>query len=976
MTFYRSANRTARILGVTVSALALMACSAGSMMQQERAASTGQTPTTQAAPQAAPQNLPPGSQTWTQQRSDIPADSSVRYGQLSNGMRYAIMRNTSPPGQASLRVRIAAGSLMEDDNQLGLAHFIEHMAFNGTTNIPEGDLIPILERLGLAFGPDTNAFTSFDQTVYQLDLPNTGEETVTNAFFILREMVGEMTLDAGAIDRERGIVISEERTRATPGLRAVMARYDFLMRGQLIPRRFPIGDVEVLRTAPREAFVSYYERYYRPERATIVAVGDFDVDEMEQHIRRTFSDWRNENPAGPDPVIGDVAERGPEVGIYVETGTQPSMQIAWVSPPDLSPDMLETRRMRTIRNLGFAVLNRRYQNMARSENPPFTSASGFRSTDLNAIDTVSLYASFEPANWQRALEAMEQEARRITQFGITEAELQREITESRASLQSAVAGADTRRTPQLSNQIIGTVNDDRVFTAPATNLEIFEATVSDLTAEQVSAVLREAFSGSGPIVFITSPTPIEGGEAAVLAALNASQATTVQPVEQASAIAWPYSDFGQGSAIVSQTEIADLETTLVRFENGVTLTVKPTAYRNDQVLVSVRAGQGYLAVPRDRFTPLFALSNVMPEGGLGQLTAQQLEEALAGRVYGASVTPGESSYLFSGGTRPQDLRVQLEVLTAYLTDPAWRPEPFERLRTVYRQALGQLDATPSGVFSRESGALLRSGDGRFAFPTADQIASARIEQLRDPVMTDLARGPIEVIIVGDVDVDTAIAEVQRTFGALPTRQSAPEELASARDVRFPQGVTEPVQLTHSGRADQALGYVAWPTVDSRESLYEARVVSLLAGVMRLRLIEELREGQAVTYSPGVSSTASWNFPGYGYLSASMEAPPEAMAEFFSDVDDIAAQLVNETITLDELERARRPAVEALRRNMNTNEYWRGQLQDLHTDETRLHAIRSAVADLERITPEEIQRAARTYLVRDRAWRATVTPRSR
>jgi zinc protease len=226
---------------------------------------------------------------WPQTTSDIPADSNVRFGTLPNGMRYAILRNSTPPGQASLRLRIDAGSLMEDETQLGLAHFMEHMAFNGTTNIPENELLRILERLGLAFGADTNAATGFDQTFYQLELPRTNDETVDTALRIMREQVSEALMDPQAIDEERGVIVGEERTRNTPQLRSTKAQLALLAPGQRVANRFPIGDLNIIRTAPRDRFVAFYEAYYRPSRAIMLAVGDFDVDVMEGKIRGAFA---------------------------------------------------------------------------------------------------------------------------------------------------------------------------------------------------------------------------------------------------------------------------------------------------------------------------------------------------------------------------------------------------------------------------------------------------------------------------------------------------------------------------------------------------------------------------------------------------------------------------------------------------------------------------------------------------------------
>ena len=266
---------------------------------------------------------------WGQTLSDIPADASVRFGVLPNGMKYAIMRNATPPNQAALRLRFDAGSLSETDAQKGLAHFLEHMAFNGSNNIPEGEMTKRLERLGLSFGGDTNAFTSFDQTAYTLNLPNTTDEVVETSLFVLRETASELLFDAAAVDAERGVIVGEERTRDVPGLRAAKAQFAFLAPGQRLADRFPIGDLNIIRTAPRDEFVDFYRKYYRPERATMIAVGDFDIDKMEAQIKAAFSNWDNPAADGPEPVLGEVQPRETETRIFQEPGLQSSTQIFW-----------------------------------------------------------------------------------------------------------------------------------------------------------------------------------------------------------------------------------------------------------------------------------------------------------------------------------------------------------------------------------------------------------------------------------------------------------------------------------------------------------------------------------------------------------------------------------------------------------------------------------------------------------------------
>jgi zinc protease len=949
--------------------LLLLAASSIALVAALPAASQAQ----QAAPAASAGVAP--SDPWPQAASDVPAAEDVRFGQLPNGLRYAIMRNATPPGQASIRVRIDAGSLMEREDQLGLAHFMEHMAFNGSTEIPEGELTKRLERLGLAFGADTNASTSFDATVYQLDLPNTQTATVDESLFILRQMLGEATLETAAIDRERGIVLSEERTRANPGLRSLMAQLDFLMPGQLVPRRMPIGSTSVLANAPRERFVEFYEGYYRPERATVVVVGDFDVAEMEAKVVSTFGDWTATTLSGAEPDLGTVRPRGREAGMYVEAGLTPSIQIAWLGAPDQRPDTRALRRENTVRGLGLAVLNRRLGVIGRGANPPFINAGAGRSNLFDSVLLANVTASYDGDAWQPALAAIEQETRRIAEFGITQAELDREITEARTGLTNSVAGAATRRTPALANGIVGTVNEEVVFTSPATNLALFEEAVAGLTADEVNAVLKTTFTGGGPLVYLTAPTAPEGGEEALLAALTASEAVPVTAPEAAATLTWDYTDFGPAGTVAERTVVQDIDTTFVTFENGVRLTVKPTTFRDEQVLVSVRIGQGVLELPTDRALPVLALGQVYAEGGLGRLTAQQLEEVLTGRTYSAGLAAGEDAFVLNGATKPADLDVQMQVLAAYATDAAWRPEPFERARAQFRSVLPVLDAQTQGVFLKESLSRLRPGDARFAFPTAEDIASWSIDDLRSVVQPKLEQGPIEIVIVGDVDVDAAIASVASTFGALPPRAAAAPLTEAQRSARFPVGTPEPLDFKHGGRPDQALGFVAWPAVDNFTNTREARVVRLLADVLRLRLIEELREGQAVTYSPNVGAQASGNFAGYGYVSALIEAPPEKLPGFFADVDRIVASMGTDPITEDELNRARQPRLEALRRSQASNEFWLGELAEAQTDPNRLPALRSVESDLQSITAAEVQAAAAKYLIPSTAYRITVTPRA-
>jgi zinc protease len=348
-----------------------------------------------------------------------------------------------------------------------------------------------------------------------------------------------------------------------------------------------------------------------------------------------------------------------------------------------------------------------------------------------------------------------------------------------------------------------------------------------------------------------------------------------------------------------------------------------------------------------------------------------LARVLSGRIYGASFAIGGNGYQLGGATRPEDLLLEMQLLTAYLTDPGLRPAPFEQIKALFPQIIAQQMATPAGAFGIQSASLLASGDSRQAFPTAADLAGWTNDQLKAEVSAGLASGPIEVVVVGDTTVDAVVAAVGSTLAALPARGPAPTPAPGADVRRFPAGTPEPVRLTHGGPAEQALGYVAWPSADAVADETEARRINLLAAVLELRVLARIREELAIAYSPDARSSASDVYADYGFIFVSAQTTPENQTPFFAEVDAIAASLRDTPITEDELTRARAPQVEALRRVQAGNEYWLAQLSEVTTQPGAATEITTHISDLEAVTPADIQALAQRYLVPNKAWRASV-----
>ena len=924
-----------------------------------------------AASAAAPPAIGDRDRVWPQSYSDLPADPDIRFGVLANGMRYALMHNDTPKGEVSLRLRIGSGSLEEDDAEQGLAHMLEHMAFKGSVHAPGADneIIKRLERLGLSFGGDTNAHTGWDDTGYQLDLPNDEPQTVDTGLTFLADVGSGLLIKPEALATERGVVLSEERLRDTPDYEVAKARLDFLLKGQLAASRFPIGKVAVIQTAPASLLRRFYDANYRPDRAVLVAVGDFDVAAMQAKVEQLFGGWRGVGPETPAPDLGKPAVRQGATQLIVRKGAAPSLAIAWATPPDEAADSFAKERRDFIENLAFAALNRRLQRVAHAPDPPFLSAAAGRSETLRSARIAELSVSFKPGEWRPAMVAAVRLQRQALQYGFSQAEVDREVTEAGVRFRNAAASASTRRTPTLAEEVIRTVDDREVDTSPAEDLKLFGQFTTGLSAAEVDAALRKTFEGDGPLVSLATPDPVDGGEGAVAAAFRETEAAPVAAPAALQALSWTHTNFGADGQVVERREVPDLHVTFVRFANGVRLTLRPSALRKDQVLVSAHFGLGRLGLPRERVVPDWALSSFVA-GGLQDLTYEDVQQVLADRTASVGLGVDDDAFSLSGATRTKDLQLQLQLLAAYMTVPGWRPEAFTRTQALTGVALEQLSATPQGVEARDLVALQHDGDARWRTPTPDDVRAARLNQLKALLQPELGHAPREVVITGDTTVEDAIRAVAATFGALPAARDEPIP-PGGDQVRFPQGGGAPIVRLDHGRPDQAIAYVAWPATDLLSDPLRARRINIAAEVLQLRLTDRVRVAEGASYSPSAGASESETFPGYGDVFAGVETPPTKIAGFYADVAKITADMRERGVTDDELRRAVKPRIEEIERAQQTNTYWLSMLHDAQDDPRRLALIRTSIPQYRAITIHDVQATAQAYLVDAHAWRFQV-----
>ncbi len=905
---------------------------------------------------------------WPFAASDLAPDPEYRVGVLPNGMRYIIRPNATPAAQGMVYLWINAGSLGEEPDQAGYAHFIEHMAFNGSTRVPEGEMVRLLEREGLAFGPDTNASTTFDRTVYMLNLPRNDAALLDTALMIMRETASELTLDPAAVAREIGVIQSERRVRDTYQQRATIDQLRFFYPGSAFAENWIGGRDETIDAATSRRLRDLYERWYRPSNAAIIVVGEFDADAAEAAIAAHFASWQAapvETPASAGPF--DL-ERAGQTAIFIDPALSEQINVsrsaAWIA----RPDTVASRRERLLREIGYAIINRRLQSLGRSGDPPFRAAGMVTEEVFQQARTTSLVVQAAEGEWQRGLAAAQEEYRRALLEGFSQAEVAEQIANLDGSIEANAAGAATRHNSNFITGAMTLLEDEQIPTTPQSAAERFANTRPLITPEAVlAAMLADLVELDNPLIRFSGRTAPVGGEAALRAAWDAGMAAELAPREAATVASFAYTDFGPPSAIVADTVEPLLGIRTIAFANGVRLNLKRTDLAADRITVQVNIDGGQMLDTREN--PLAtAMTSSLILGGLGAHSLDELQSILAGHQLGIGIEADEETFLFSATTTPRDLQMQLQLFAAAVADPGWRTDGEEQYHRNVSNFFARLDATPDAALSTALGAIVSDNDPRFSLQSQDAYLQLSFARLRDAIGSALGNGAIELALVGDFDEEQAIAFVASTFGAFPQREADFEAYVDNRDRSFTADRT-PRTLTHSGEANQALLQMLWPTRDG-EDLAESLELNLLEGVAQSLLLDRLREELGQTYAPGASADQSRVYPDWGTFSISASVTPADMPATRAAMLAVIEQLRAAPVDADTLLRARAPQLEAYDNLLKSNGGWMGLVDRAQSQPDRLARFLEGRALLEALAPEDVQAMAQRYL--DPAQRLEIT----
>lgn len=913
---------------------------------------------------------------WLFRGSDIPPDRDWIFGELPNGVRYAVRRNGVPPGQVAIRVRIDAGSLMETDSERGFAHLIEHLTFRGSAYVPDGEAKRIWQRLGTTFGSDTNAQTTPTGTTYKLDLPSATAAGLDESLKILSGMIAQPNLSTAALNAERPVVLAEQREQPGAQVRIGDTIRQTFFAGQPLAERSPIGTVKALEEATAASVQAFHQRWYRPDRTVVIISGDVDPAQFEALVSKYFTTWKGNGPPPPEPDFGKPDPSSPVAAVTNEPSLPPIISWAVLRPWIYRYDTIIFNQKRMVDQMAVRLINRRLETRARSGGSYIQASVSLDDVSRSANGT---FISILPIgdDWETALRDVRAVIADAQAAPPAQAEIDRELAEFDAAMKAQV---DTARAEQGAQQAdnMGQAIDIRETIASAQvsyDILIGAREKGFFTPDAILDSTKRVFMGDATHAVVnarTADATIVGRLETALKADVSGVAATRDALKTVTFAQLP--KLGKPGKVVRRLSSKELKVPLeleqVDFANGVRVMLYPNRGETNRVYVRVRFGGGLNALPANRPTMAWAAPLALVSGGIGKLGQEELDQLTVGRRIGLSFAIEDDAFSFSSMTSPEDLADQLTLIAAKMAVPGWDAKPIARARAVTLTAFDAYNASPGGVLSRDLEGLLHNGDPRWTSPTRAQVAASTPAMFKALWAPLLASGPIEVQVFGDFQTETAIDAVAKSLGALAPRRAAKRAVPP---VAFPAITGKPVILTHDGPTNQAVAVVAWPTGGGIEGITDSRRLDLLAQIFSDRLFDRLRSEAGASYSPSVQSGWPLGLPAGGRLLAVGQVPPDKVEFFYTLVREIAADLAAKPIEQDELRRTLVPYLQYIARASTGNTFWLNQLEGGAYDQRRLDTVNSIAADLQGATPEVLQQTAQKYLKPDGAWLLQVVP---
>ena len=904
--------------------------------------------------QQAPSAAPPAAQT-------LPVDSRVRIGTLPNGLRYYIRQNAKPEKRAELRLVVNAGSVLEDEDQRGLAHFLEHTAFNGTTNFKKNELVDYLESIGVRFGADLNAYTGFDETVYILPVPTDSAHIVNKAFQILEDWAHGQLFDPVEITNERGVVVEEWRGRKGAGDRMLNQWLPIALKDSRYAVRLPIGTKESIESANEERLRRFYRDWYRPDLMAVIAVGDFDPARIEALIRQHFSRIQPRPNARPRTLPEVPGNRAPLVGIASDReATSSSVDLIFKVPRQETKTVGDYRRD-LIEGLYLGMLNNRFAEISRNPDAPFLGAGASKGNFFaRSIDAFSLSAGVKDGGIARGLEALLAEAKRVDQFGFLESELARQKQSVLRAYERSFAEREKTVSGSFVDEYIGNFLDGEAIPGIEYEYQLTQQLMPTITLQDVNRLAREWITDENRVIIAQAPikdgVPVPS-EAELLAVFDkAAKATVVAWTETLSDAPLLPSVPAPGR-VVSERSIPAVGLTEWRLSNGARVLIKPTDFKADEVLLNAYSEGGTSLAPDADFMSAALASQIVGLGGLGSFNRTDLAKKLTGKAAGVSASVGTTSEGLSGRASPKDLETLFQLIHLQFTAPRLDSTAF---RAFSNQVLPQLEnrgSSPEEVFGDTVQVTMSQGHVRGRPITPAVFREVDIAKSYAFFRNRFAdAGDFTFLFVGNVSTDSLKPLVEKYLATLPS--TGRKETWKPVTPTMPRGVIS--KTVRKGTEPKATTIMAFtgPFVYTPENRFLFRA---LTDVFQIKLNETLREQLGGTYSPSVGG-APTRVPHAEYmLRVDFESSPENVETLTRTVLALIDTLKAKGPSAADVEKVREQLIRTRETDLKTNGYWAGNIASRdQAGEDVAGLLEPYDRMIRNLTAAQVQQAARLY----------------
>ena len=850
----------------------------------------------------------------------LPQDDRILSGTLQNGVKWRYRQHNNPPGKMALMMHVATGSLNETDAQKGLAHFLEHMAFNGSENFPPGKLIPYFESIGMQFGADLNAYTSFDQTAYMLFTPDTTTPQIDKALMCLSDYAFRLSLLPEEINKERGIVLEESRSGKNATQRIRDKLWPDLFAGTRFATRLPIGDEKVISTAPQKEFEDYYRAYYRPENITVVLVGDAPSEGIVPLITKWFGQHKPSGEARPT--------HGPEFKPFTKSRalvvTDPEMAYCQVQMLNIQPGRgatvtVEQRRVELIESLASWMMSRRFDDRVKKSKASYRGAGTSVSDFFHDGLLVGGYAVGEGKDWSKMTAEMVEEIKRGREFGFLNRELDLAKAEYFAAAERAVRTESTQNARGLINEIVGAVNDRQPVLSALQNLDLHKEVLPTITLPEINAAFKGHFA-PGAFAFVVTMSSKENvpSQEEVLRVAQNAEAVKVEPlVDEAAGKTLLAKDPTPGK-LTEVTEDKDLGIHHGWLANGIRVHHRFMDYKKDSVLVSISLAGGDIEEDAQNRGITEVASLAVNEAATHRLNSSVLRDLMTGKNISVAANPAGDHFGLHVTGSPKDLEAGLQKAYSLLTDGVVEDSAFNNWKLSTLQSFVQRETMPQ-FKAFEGYEELFSGNDVRRMP----LKKAQVEALSvakgQAWFERLCRQPIEVAIVGEITWEDSVLLLEKYLGSLPLRARTDSRLNALRKLPRTAG-PHFKKVEVATQTPQGVVYTGFLGSEGRQT-QDTQALGLAANILSSRLIKRVREELAIVYSIGANHNGSWIFADSGRFLTYAPCDPANTTKVIAEVDNILQNFASKGPSDEELENGKKQILNHLDVQTREPSYW-------------------------------------------------------